>query len=337
LHSEHESQSHTTVLRQKYFAVLISMVVVGLMVLATVFLTFSELAVESSPESKIEEMQTPTNPGEIGELVTPPSYRFETFSESGLASFSPSDGASFTVGDEIDFVLEFSSEATGIVQLPLVELYRVGDSESLGSCGDNVELKVTNERERVFSASCEASVAGDYVARAVWLVGVSGESPESSRHTVTALFSVRSPEKVSAPPASASGAGGIEIEFLGGGWGAWNHGQYYSVNGSSVVRSWCLRSAPGIAWRDENNRAVVLNPDGSIGETLASTSNAGPCVISGSVNGMEDGDTGELRTISVPVSSLLPKLSPEGCLVVRFIPGSTSFEPAWDDLCVRRR
>ena len=336
LWSEREAESQIQLRGQKYLAVFIATVVVVIMAVADFLLAHNEMKAEPVLEPTNEEAVETVMSGASEEAIVPPIYKFETFSESGLASFSPSDGSSFEVGADIDFVLEIFSGSNETVTVPVVELYQVGESEPLGDCEDVVSLE-SPDGGGVFSATCTALSAGDYVARAAWIEGENAEPGTGSRHTITSLFFVRDSKKVPATRPSAPSVGALEIEFLGGGWGAWNHGQYYSVSGTSVVRSWCLRSAPGIAWRDENNRAVILNPDGSIGETLAVTSNSGSCVISGSVNAMEDGDTGELRTISIPSSTLLPRLGGEGCLIVRFIPGSTSFEPAWDDVCVRMR
>jgi serine/threonine protein kinase len=273
------------------------------------------------------------------QTVAPPSYVFTTVSDSGIATLSPGDGSEVASGEEFDIELSFRepvvfADTTG----PEIGVVGLNAENADDSCLGTRTLESSADDPLRFVFRCGGLPEGTYIIRAVWSVEDADESDASfERETITAFVEIRKtpPTEASSNAAVAGPSGGLRYEFMGGGWGAWDDAQYFSMSGNALVRSWCLRSAPGWAWRDDNNWAEILNPDGSIADRVASTQNRGACTITGSVNGMEDGNPGELRAIVVPVSTLLPRIVPGECVIVRFKPGGSSNEPEFNDICVR--
>ena len=297
----------------------------------TIAVPFSD-TVEAEPSELDEKSVVP-------EPVEPPRYVFTTVSDSGIATLNPGDGSEVLPGEGFDITLSFA-EPMVFEDDSRPELTVVGPNsdESGNSCLGVQEFQAGGTDRQSFEARCEGLAEGQYIIRAVWAANnVAADTESFERETITALVNVR---ERAVPQISDSGpaptpSGTLTYELIGGGWGTFDDAQYFSMQSNSLVRSWCLRPAPGLAWRDDNNWAQLLNPDGSLGERVASTVNQGGCTITGSANGMEDGNPGELRVIVVPGSVLAPRIVPDQCLMVRFTAGGSSFEPEFNDICVR--
>lgn len=305
----------------------------GVLVLAGLTFGTEDSAQKADDRTEIDLLPVP-------DAVDPPIYSFTTVSDSGAATLSPGDGNEVISDEEFDINLSFAEGQEFLDDsLPEVSMFSVDNAELENPCLGTESMVAIEGTPSEFMLTCSGIPEGSYIIRAIWAVENDGDDGESfGRETITAFVeAVAPPAPVRGPETQQAGrgAGSIAYDFLGGGWGAFDDAQYFSISGTNLVRSWCLRSAPGIAWRDDNNWAEILNPDGSVAERVASTQNQGPCTITGSINGMEDGDPGELRTIVVPRSSLSSRLDPTNCLIVRFRAGGTSFQPEFNDICVR--
>lgn len=303
---------------------------------ALALLGFSVLPeqVETNAEPSFEALPTV-----VQQVVEPPSYSFTTVSDSRNAQLVPGDGSEVTADKEFDFQLLFIETPEFIEgAFPEVTVSSVGSSGSENSCLGTQQMNRSDTDPAEFVLPCTGIPEGAYIVRVVWEANSPQEEEQDfGRETITAFIESKTPTvpESSSAASPVGGSGSLSYEFLGGGWGAFDDAQYFSISGSNLVRSWCLRSAPGMAWRDDNNWAEVLNPDGSVLERVAGTQNQGPCTITGSANGMEDGDPGELRSITVPRSTLASRLDPTNCLIVRFKAGGSSFQPEFNDICVR--
>lgn len=304
----------------------------GALLVSTVLPTISEPPVGDQNES-------PQNLAVPPEAVEPPTYMFTTVSDSGIATLTPGDGSQVFSEEEFEIQLQFAESFTFTDSSgPEITIVSINKENSENPCLDTRVMAASPNDSTSYRFRCDGLPEGSYLIRAIWGIGGTPDTDESfTRETITALVDVRNrpPAENIADATVALPSAGLSYEFLGGGWGAWDDSQYFSMSGNALVRSWCLRSAPGIAWRDDNNWAEILNPDGSVAERVAGTQNRGACTITGSVNGMEDGNPGELRVISVPSSAMLSRVVPGECLIVRFRPGGTSFQPEFNDVCIR--
>lgn len=286
-----------------------------------------------------DQSESPQNRAVFQGPVVPPKYVFTTVSDSGIATLIPGDGSEVFSEKEFEIELVFAESVTFAVNAgPEITVVSINRENSENPCLGTRAMEASPDDPTRFGFSCDGLLKGSYIIRAIWGVGDAFEAGESfERETVTAFVEIRNPpaEESISDATVAGPLAGVGYEFLGGGWGAWDDAQYFSMSGNALVRSWCLRSAPGIAWRDDNNWAEILNPDGSVAERVGGTQNRGPCTITGSVNGMEDGNPGELRTISVPISAMSSRIPPGECLIVRFKSGGTSFQPEFNDVCIR--
>lgn len=310
--------------------------VAGVALIAGAVITY--VALPGDQSSLLESQENAVSDEAVApQVIASPNYLFTTVSDSGNAALSPGDGTQVFANQEFKIELSFA-EAIELEPgvSPELNVIAAGSANEETSCLGNLTMETSESDPSVFEHTCEGLAEGSYIVRVVWSARGGEElAREFERETITAFIEVTDPPAAESSSEVAPPSGPFRYEFLGGGWGAWDDAQYFSMSGNALIRTWCLRSAPGIAWRDDNNWAEVLNSDGSIAERVASTQNQGACTITGSVNGMEDGNPGELRAIVVPRSTLAPRLIPGECLIVRFKPGGTSFEPEFNDICVR--
>ena len=283
--------------------------------------------------------ESPQNLEVPPEAVEPPNYIFTTVSDSGIATLTPGDGSEVFSEEEFMIELAFAESVTSLDNPgPEVTIVSINRENFENPCLGTRVMEASPDDSTRFGFRCDGLPEGSYLIRAIWGLSGTPDADESfTRETTTALVEVRNrPPAENVSDATVAGpSAALRYEFLGGGWGAWDDAQYFSLSGNALVRSWCLRSSPGWAWRDDNNWAEILNPDGSVAERVAGTQNRGACTITGSVNGMEDGDPGELRVITVPSSAMLSRVVPGECLIVRFTAGGSSSAPEFNDVCIR--
>jgi len=330
------NRTRRVALREKAFAAAGGAVLSGLLVLSAfalpqVISSNGDDSARSSYAQPEEQIRTVFKDGT--------SFTYQTVSDSGMASLTPSDGSRVTVGDEVNFVLRFEDSVvlTDAVQ-PTLELQPIRSSPEIPGCENEQQIESSPDYVNGFVALCSPEEPGEYVARVSWMLeGEQEDGSKFERETITVFFSVRN-EVTSETGVAATQQGasrGMTLEFLGGSWEAWDDAQFFSTAGNAVIRSWCTRLAPMIPWRDADSGASILSADGTPGEVVARAEETGGCTITGSVNEMEDGDAGFGFQIVVPASVITPRLVTGECLLVRFETGEGTFKREYNDVCLR--